>query len=213
MPLPSQSIDHPCRGRFNAALLGALDGYLHRHYRERKQKLLGALEGTLVELGPGAGANLRYLPRGSRLIAIEPNLRMHPALRRRAEECGIEVDLRTLRGESMDLPDASVDTVFATLVLCSVGDPAAVLAEVKRVLRPGGRFLCLEHVRAETGALRPLQSLLRPGWRWLFEGCDLCRDTGSLLRQAGFAELDIETFALPTLFLPLRPQIQALCRK
>lgn len=87
-----------------------------------------------------AGANLRYLPKGTRLIAIEPNRHFHSVLRRRASERGIELDLRGLAGEALDLPDESVDFFFSSLVLCSVTDPRAVAGEVLRVLKPGGRF-------------------------------------------------------------------------
>ena len=204
--------DHPVRGRFNAWLLGALDGYMHRKYAGIKPALLAGAPPVVVELGPGVGANLRYLPRGTRLIAVEPNRRMHASLARRAAALGIELDLRGLAGEALDLPSASVDFVFASLVLCSVSEPARVLAEVRRVLRPGGRFACVEHVAAPTGSgIAGLQRTLRAPWQWLFEGCDLCRDTGAALRSAGFARVEVRPFVLPTAFVPIRHQLSAVC--
>lgn len=207
-------IDNAIRGRFNAWLFDALEGYMHRKYAGVKPRLLAGAPSTVVELGPGAGANLRYLAPGTRLIAIEPNRRFHAVLRRRAAERGIELDLRGLRAEAIDLPDASADFVFTSLVLCSVSEPDAVLREVLRVLKPGGRFACIEHVAAARGtSLAWLQRGVARPWRWLFEGCDVCRDTGGTLRRAGFSHVDIEPMTLHTVFVPIRPQVAAVCVK
>jgi len=205
-------IDNPIRGRFNAWFFQALDGYMHRKYCDIKSRLLEQAPATVVELGPGSGANFRYLPHGIRLIAIEPNVHMHPALRRRAAERGIELDLRGLRGEELDIPTASVDFVFSSLVLCSVDRPEQVLAEVRRILKPGGRFACVEHVVAPDGsAIHAIQRLIRRPWKWLFEGCELCRDTGATLRSSGFSRVDVQSLVLPTIFIPIRHQIAAMC--
>ena len=207
-------MDHPVRGRFNAGLLALLDGTMHRHYGPLKTRLLRDAPPVVVELGPGTGANLRYLPPGTRLIAIEPNRHMHPLLQRQAAARGIQLDLRGLAGEALDLPDASVDLVFSSLVLCSVARPAQVIAEVQRVLRPGGRFRCIEHVAAPAGSgLATLQQRLRRPWQWLFEGCDLCRDTGAALQTAGFGSVRVEPLRLDTVFVPIRHQIVAECVK
>lgn len=207
-------IDNAVRGRFNAWLFDSLEGYMQRKYVAVKPRLLAGLPSTVVELGPGAGANLRYLPRGTRLIAIEPNRRFHGVLRRRAAERGIELDLRGLAGESLDLPDASADFVFTSLVLCSVEQPERVMGEVLRVLKPGGRFVCVEHVAAPRGSvLASVQRGVARPWRWLFEGCELCRDTAGTLRRAGFSQVDIEPFTLNTAFVPIRSQVTAVCVK
>jgi len=207
-------IDHPVRGRFNAWFLAALDGYMHWKYAAIKSRLLGQAPAVVVELGPGPGANLRYLPRGTKLIAVEPNPHMHPMLERRARQLGIDLDLRGLAGESLDLPSASVDFVFSSLVLCTVENPEQVIAEVRRVLKPGGRFACVEHVEAPAGsAIHRMQRLIRRPWKWVFEGCDLCRDTGATLRSSGFAQVDVQSLVLPTIFVPIRHQITAMCVK
>jgi SAM-dependent methyltransferase len=206
--------DNPVRGRVNAWFFASLEGYMHRKYADVKSRLLADVPGVVVELGPGAGANLRYLPAGTRLIAIEPNRRMHKVLRRRAEQCGVMLDLRVDAGEALDLPSSSVDFVFTTLVLCSVANPARVLTEVRRVLRPGGRFACVEHVVAPPDSgIRTLQRVLAHPWRWFFEGCDLCRDTGATLQAAGFAHVDLQRLVFRTVFVPIRYQISALCVK
>ena len=207
-------INNPVRGRFNAWFLAALDGYMHWKYADIKSGLFKQAPLVVVELGPGPGANLRYLPRGSRLIAIEPNRHMHPVLQRRAKRFGIELDLRGLAGEQLDLPSESVDFVFGSLVLCTVENPEQVIAEVIRVLKPGGRFVCVEHVEAPAGSsIHRLQHVIRRPWKWVFEGCDLCRDTGAVLRSSGFSKVEVNPLVLPTMFIPIRHQITAMCVK
>ncbi len=181
-------------------------------YAGIKARLFSNLPAVAVELGPGVGANLRYLPRGTRLIAFEPNRQMHRVLSRRASEYGIALELRGTAAETLDLPSESVDFVFGSLVLCSVGEPERVVAEVRRLLRPGGRFACVEHVAAPEGSgIHHVQRICRRGWQWVFEGCDLCRDTESLLRSAGFAHVEVQRLTVPTVLLPLRHQIAAMC--
>jgi len=205
-------IDHPVRGRLNAWFFRALDEYMHAKYADIKAGLLREAPPVVVELGPGSGANLRYLAPGTRLIAVEPNVHMHPLLRQRARQFGVDLDLHGLAGEALDLPSASADFVFSSLVLCSVEHPARVIAEVRRVLKPGGRFACIEHVIAPEGSsILRLQRAIRGPWKWLFEGCDLCRDTGATLRASGFASVDVQPLVLPTMFVPIRHQIAALC--
>lgn len=207
-------IDNPLRGRFNAWLLAALDGYMHGKYGAIKTRLLAGAPSVIVEIGPGSGANLRYLPRGTRLIAVEPNRQMHSLLRRRAKKLGIDLDLRGLAGESMDLPSESADLVFSSLVLCTVDDPHKVVSEVRRILKPGGRFACVEHVEAPAGsALKSVQRAIRKPWRWVFEGCDLCRNTGDLLKSAGFSEVEVNPIIWRSVFFPMRHQITAICIK
>jgi SAM-dependent methyltransferase len=207
-------LDNPVRGRFNAWFFAALEDYMHRQYADIKPRLLRDAPSVLVELGPGSGASLRYLRSGTRLIAFEPNLYMHPILKRRARQYGIDLDLRGLCGEEIDLPPASADFVFGFCVLCSVRQPEQVIAEVRRILKRGGRFACIEHIAAPDGSpIRRVQRLLRKPWRWLFEGCDLCRDTGTKLRASGFSRVEVEPLVLPNMFAPIRPQIAALCVK
>jgi len=166
------------------------------------------LPDTVVELGSGVGANIRYLRPGSTLVAIEPNLPMHRRLRAAAERHGVRLDLRDRLAERTGLPDHSVDSVVSSLVLCTVTDPVEVLAEVRRILRPGGTFRFVEHVAARTGTpTRTLQRALRRPWAWTFEGCSCERDLAGLLRAAGFARVDIEPYRLHTPFVPFNTQI------
>ncbi len=199
---------NPVRGRLNAAFFSVLDGYLNSFVTERKQALFAGLPDEVVEIGPGVGANLRYLRPGTRLIAVEPNPFMHAALVRRAEKRGVEVAIRDVVGERIDLPDASAEAVISSLLLCTVEDPAAVVGEVRRVLRPGGRYAFVEHVGARPGSrLRALQHLVHRPWAWFFEGCSCERDLAGVIRAAGFASTEIEDYTLHSPFLPANTQI------
>jgi SAM-dependent methyltransferase len=204
-------LEHPVRGRLNAFGLRLLDGWMHARYGGWKERLFADLPDTVVELGPGAGANLRYLRTGTRLVGLEPNLGAHRLLRRAAARHGIALELHAASAERIPFPDASADAVISSLVLCSVADRSRVLSEVRRILRPGGRFLCLEHVAAPPGSLvGRVQRLVAPPWGWLFDGCDPHADTVAQLEAAGFRSVTIERFTLDTLAIPVRPTIAAV---
>ncbi|HEU4545557.1 MAG TPA: class I SAM-dependent methyltransferase, partial [Microlunatus sp.] len=117
--------EHPARGRFNSAFFWVMGGYINWHMHKRKSAAFADLPPTVVELGAGVGANMRYLPVGARLIAIEPNPYMHMRLRRAARSRGVDLEIRSVVAERIDLPDASADAVISSLVLCSVRDPDA----------------------------------------------------------------------------------------
>ena len=164
----------------------------------QKRALFAAVEGTVVEIGSGTGANLKYLPTGCRWIGIEPNPFMHRQSLEKARQVGVDAEVHTSSAEGLDLDDSSADFVVATLVLCSVPSVDVVLDEVRRVLRPGGRFLFLEHVAAPEGtAQRWLQRLVFPLWYICGDGCRVNRETGRSIRQAGFSQVDMEDFDLP----------------
>lgn len=199
---------NPIRGRFNSGFFWGMGGYINWHMGKRKAKVFGDLPSTVVELGSGVGANLRYLRRGSSLIAVEPNPHMHKRLRRAARKRGVDLEIRSVVGERIDLPDASTEAVISSLVLCTVRDPAAVLAEVRRILRPGGRFSFAEHVVAKRRTpTRWMQRILRRPWAWVFEGCSCERDLASLINSAGFASVDIHPYRIHSPFVPFNTHI------
>jgi SAM-dependent methyltransferase len=202
---------HRARGPFNAAFFSVMGPYIERNVREHKRRVYAELPDTVVELGAGVGANLRYLRPGSTLVAIEPNLPMHRRLRTAAARRGVHLDLRDSLAERTDLPDQSADSVISSLVLCTVANPADVLAEIRRILRPGGTFRFVEHVAARAGTpTRTLQRALRRPWAWAFEGCSCERDLAGLLRTAGFARVDIEPYRLHTPFINFNTQIAGI---
>ncbi len=164
----------------------------------RRRALLAGVDGTVLELGPGTGVNFAYYPTSIRWIGVEPNPHMHAQLMRRAEEHGIQAECRTIGAEGMDVRDASVDVVVSTLVLCSVPDPDHVLQDIRRALRPGGRFVFLEHVAAPRRTwLRCAQTLLSPVWCFFPDRCRPDRALGDAVRDAGFGALDIDAFRAP----------------
>ncbi|GAA6754973.1 class I SAM-dependent methyltransferase [Thermus thalpophilus] len=189
------------RARLFAALLPALSrGHVGLSEPWRK-KLLGSLAGKVLEVGPGTGVNLAYLPDGVYWIGLEPNPYFHPHLQRALGLRGLPGEVLLGQAEAIPLPEGSVEAVVATLVLCSVEDPRRALAEILRVLKPGGRFVFLEHVAAPRGSgPRWAQDLLCPLWAFLGDGCHPNRETLALIREAGFARVEAASFALP---LPL----------
>lgn len=193
----------PAVGRFNAWFFDAFDGFIDWSLRRIKRALYVDLPDELVEIGPGVGANFRYYRPGTKVIAIEPNEQMHDRLRRNAEAAGIDLVLRPELAEDIGLTDGSTDAVVSNLVLCTVSEPSLAVAEVKRILRPGGRLLLLEHVRGRGPALRLLQRLVARPWRRLFEGCELSRDTAALVRDAGFSSVSLVEKTHITVFAPI----------
>jgi ubiquinone/menaquinone biosynthesis C-methylase UbiE len=199
---------HRGRGPFNAAFFAILGLYIEWTLRRRKRQVFARLPQRVVEIGSGVGANLRYLPAGSTLVAIEPNWFMYGRLRTAAARHGIQLDLRDRMAEQTGLPDHSVDAVISSFVLCSVKDPDVVLAEIRRILRPGGTFRFVEHVVAGEGTLaRAAQRTLRHPWAWTFEGCSCERDLEDAIRSAGFASVSVERYRIHSPFLPFNTQI------
>lgn len=206
--------DNSVRGRTNAAFFDLMDGYMHRKYAALKTRLFADLPAELVELGAGAGANFRYFRPGTKVHAVEPNRHMHARLAARARRHGIRLELHPHGAEALALPDASADAVVASLVLCTVADPRGAVREVLRVLKPGGRFVCVEHVAAPRASpIGLIQRAVHRPWRWLFEGCHTHRDTAAVLESAGFSSVSIEPFTWRSAFVPVRPQIAAVCVK
>lgn len=180
----------------------------------RKRVLFADLRGKVLEIGPGTGPNLSYYPRDIQWIGVEPNPYMHFYLRKEADRLGFQtIDLRLATAEHLEVEDNSVDAVVSTLVLCSVANLSVVLQEVNRVLKPGGRFLFLEHVAApQDSRLRRLQNWLEPLWKVLGDGCHPNRETWVALEQAGFERVDYEHFRanLPAI---VSPQIVGVATK
>ncbi len=187
--------------RFLAWFMARKGGTYHAFVEARKRDLLRGLEGTLVEIGAGTGPNLQHLPPGLHVVGVEPNPFMHRHFLSEAGRQGRSVSLIRGRTESLPFPDESIDAVLSTLVLCSVGETDRALGEIRRVLKPGGQFLFMEHVAAPEGSwLRRVQRFVRPAWRRIGDGCEPDRTTEENLSRAGFREIRLERFAVP---LPL----------
>jgi SAM-dependent methyltransferase len=189
---------HAWYKRLQVRLLAAGCGRYDRSVAEHKHRLLGGLSGDVLEIGPGAGANLRFFPPGVRWIGVEPNAWAHAYLAREAARHGVAAEVREGVAESLPATDASVDAVVSTLVLCTVADVPRALAEARRVLRPGGRLVFIEHVAAPPGTgTRRVQRAVRPLWGALADGCRPDRDTEAAIRAAGFARVEVARFRAP----------------
>lgn len=200
------------RKRIFAWVLHKFNGSYERALADRKSGLLGGLAGTIVEIGPGTGANLRYYAKGVRWIGIEPNPYMRAYLQEEAERLGVSAEVRDGGAESMPCADNLADAVVSTLVLCSVPDASRVLSEILRVLKPGGKFVFIEHVAAEPGTrLRRWQHRLRPWFRYFADGCNPERETWRVIEAAGFATVHVERFEGP--ILVVRPHISGVATK
>ena len=201
-------ISNPIRGRFNAWFFGLINDYTNRLLESRKKRIFANLPKEVVEIGPGIGANFTFFAPRTSVIALEPNVHMHKGLNNAAARHDIQLTLLTCKAEEIGLDDNSVDSVVCTLVLCTVCDPQAVLSEVKRILKPGGHFYCIEHVHGKEGTFtRRLQGWLFKPWKFVFEGCEINRDTGLLIEQAGFSDVNIESYYLRSPFFPVNTQI------
>lgn len=180
-----------------------------------RAEMLSDVAGDVLEVGAGTGANFRHYKSGARVIATEPDPYMLERARKRAEGVAASIELRQTAAEKLPFADASFDFVIDTLVLCSVRDPAKVLAEIKRVLKPGGELRLYEHVRYENpiGALS--QDIISPAWQRFGAGCHPNRRTEDSLRAAGF-ELSNVTVRKDSPPLPpmifTRPHLQAVAR-
>jgi SAM-dependent methyltransferase len=148
-------------------------------------EVLGAAQGRTLELGCGWGRNFPHYPPAAVVTAFD----LDPERLRSAAWWRAPIPLSVADAQALPWPAHSFDTVAATLVFCSIPNPAAALAEARRVLRPGGRLLLVEHVRSHQAWLGQLQDWLAPLWRWGTGGCNLNRNTQSAVRAAGF---DIE---------------------
>lgn len=162
---------------------------------DRKQALFANVHGNVLEIGPGTGPNLPYYPQDIHWIGIEPNPYMHSYLKKEADRLGLKIDLRFGSAERLDAEDNSMDAVVTTLVLCSVPNLPGTLQEVLRVLKPGGRFLFIEHVAAPKGTLlRRVQSGVKPIWKVIGDGCNPDRETWVALENVGFESVNCQHF-------------------
>ena len=157
---------------------------------------------------------MRYFRKGTRLIAIEPSIQMHVNLKKAAIKYGIDLEIRTVIGEAIDLPDNFCEFVVSTLVLCSVDDPGQCVQQIRRILKPLGKFAFIEHVSAKRNSvLFLIQWLVHRPWHWFFEGCHTNHDTKKVIQSVGFTSVYIEEYKLYSPFIPIMPQIRGIAVK
>lgn len=166
-------------------------------FAEMRAKVVSQACGIVVEVGFGSGLNLPFYDpaRTQRLIAVEPDPDMLRLAMRQAAD--VELEIVEAYAENLPLSDGMADTVVVTYSLCTIPDPKAALAEIRRVLKPGGHLLFIEHGRAETQLLSRLQNRLDGLWSRLAGGCHLTRDPTQLIAEAGFAIQHLERRRFP----------------
>jgi len=212
--MENQFKNNTIRGPINSWLLKVMSSYIHYKFGDMKNAMFKDHPDRLVEVGSGTGENMRYLRKGTHLIAIEPNIHMHDNLRKTAEKYGIHLEIKSLVGESIDLADDSCEFVISTLVLCTVNDLPECLRQIKRILKPSGKFVFIEHVKAkERTVLSLIQNLLHRPWHYCFEGCHTNRDIQPYIEAAGFSDLRIESYNLYSPIVPIIPQIKGIAVK
>jgi len=165
------------------------------HFSEARARALAGVSGEVLEIGFGTGLNLPHYPAGvSRVTAVDVNPGMSRRAQRRVEKSATEVDYRVLSGERLPMADESFDSVVSTWTLCSIADVRAALAEIRRVLRPGGRFFFLEHGLADDPGVQRWQRRLNPIQKVIGDGCHLDRDVRALVEGAGLRLVEMENF-------------------
>ena len=171
-----------------------------RPFWPQRKEVIAEACGRVLEIGIGTGANLaHYGADVSELVGIEPDVAMLERARQTATRLGLRVPLTLEVGDAQALhyPDESFDTVLMCLVLCTIPDPLLALREARRVLRPGGRIVFLEHVRSPDPTVAKWQDRLTPVWKVMACGCHLNRDTTALFREAGFRFQRIRRYEHP----------------
>jgi ubiquinone/menaquinone biosynthesis C-methylase UbiE len=186
---------------YNAIFAGLEKGGL----ADKRRELLAQASGATLELGAGTGHNLRHYPAAvDRLMLTEPDPHMAKRLRTQLEESGPSgAEVVEAGAEALPFGDDEFDTVVATLVLCTVPDPRAALDEVARVLRPGGRLLFMEHVRAHTPRRARWQDRLNPVQNRLFGGCNLNRPTATTIKTSPLQVEELHDDRMPRVGGPL----------
>lgn len=163
-----------------------------------RERVCAGLSGRVLELGFGSGSNVGHYPAGvSEIVAIEPSdtaWRLSTLVR---ESSGIQIIRGSPDGQVLNEPDAHADAALSTFTLCTIPDAIAALAEVRRVLKPGGPLHFLEHGLAPDAEVQRFQRRIEPFQKVLAGGCHLTRSTAEMLREVGFEITELRTFYLP----------------
>lgn len=177
--------------------------------REMRREVLSTAQGRTIDLGAGTGANLDLYPDAvAELVLAEPDPHMARQLQQKLAESGQAAELIEASAERLPFEDSSFDTAVFTLVLCTVPNPEAALVETARILKPGGKLLFVEHVRAEDANLARWQDRLEGPWRFLADGCHCNRDTVANIEASPFTLDRVEQGRLPKAPPLVRPLVK-----
>lgn len=198
---------------FAAAYQPLVEAAERAYLGDLRDRLVADVEGTVLEVGVGTGLNLRHYRRAERVVLAEPAAPMRRRLRAAVEATSIPVTVVDAPAADLPYPDASFDAAVSTLVLCTVPDLPAALAEILRVLKPGGEFRFLEHVRAHDAGLARWQDRVDPVWSWVNVGCHPNRDVAAAIAAAGFEIDEIEEFDAPEPIPLIKPHVLGVGRR
>lgn len=166
----------------------------NRHLVPYRERVISAAEGRVLEIGMGSGLNLPfYRPQVQEILGLEPAPRLLAMSRRAAGQLSLPVTLIEGSAEAIPLDDRSIDTVVTTWTLCTIPEAVQALAEMRRVLRPNGQLLFVEHGLAPDRNVRRWQDWLTPTWKRIGGGCHLNRPIRNLIETAGFGITQLET--------------------
>jgi ubiquinone/menaquinone biosynthesis C-methylase UbiE len=199
--MPAQQVRHPLFARFYARLSAGMEGAGVGRIRG---ELLTGLSGSVLEIGAGNGLNFAHYPDSvTSVLAVEPEPHLRGIAERAAASAPVPIKVTEGTAEQIPAADGSFDAVVATLMLCSVADLATALAEMRRVLRPGGELRFMEHVRAESATCRRVQQLVDATiWPACFGGCHASRDPVTAIGDAGFTIRELIRYRMPDSGLP-----------
>ena len=187
--------DHPLFVRFYERLARATEKGWEGEVRD---EVCGDLEGRVLEVGAGNGMNFGHYRRAASVVACEPEPNMLRLAAPRARAAAVPVHLVRAAGERLPFRDGSFDAVLCSLVLCTIADPGAAIAEMRRVMRAEGVVRLYEHVRAESPRMAKLQDVIERPWGFFAGGCHPNRDTLGNLERGGFA-VQVRSFRPPML--------------
>ncbi len=210
--MSAPSVHHPLFARFYTHVLARNEPAEIRAHRD---ELLAGLSGRVVEVGAGSGANFpHYPPEVTEVVAVEPEAYLREQAVVAAAAAAVNVTVLDGIADALPLEDASCDAAVACLVLCSVPDQASALAELRRVLKPGGELRFYEHVRADSSRMARAQEIAdRTVWPRAFGGCHTARDTVAAIEAAGFALERRRDLRVAPAFLPVSTQTIGVARR
>lgn len=208
-----EEVSHPLFARIYMRMTA---GRRNRGEDEHRRRMLEGLSGRVIEVGAGNGLNFRLYPRAvEHVLAVEPEPLLRQAAIEEAGEAAVEIEVVDGVADALPAEDNSQDAVVASLVLCSVPDQNSALAEIRRVLRPGGELRFYEHVAADHRLARGFQRFSDATyWPHVAGGCHISRDTTAAIGAAGFELERIDRFPFsPSVILPSLPHILGVARR
>jgi ubiquinone/menaquinone biosynthesis C-methylase UbiE len=208
-----EKVEHPLFARIYMRMTS---GRRNRGEDEHRERLLAGLSGRVIEVGAGNGLNFTlYPPEVERVLAVEPEPLLREAALRESKSAPVEIEVIGGVAAALPVPDASQDAAIASLVLCSVSNQEQALAELRRVLKPGGELRFYEHVVSHKPLAARLQRLADATfWPRVAGGCHMARDTDKAIEAAGFSVERVERFPFsPGAIVPSLPHILGVARR